>query len=250
MSEDSRPQSEIYPRYCFHLSPTINTWCLLRACDLSHLEKHDGFQGENFFFFNNLPIKWVRIVGVVVAIDDFAGRRVFTVDDSSGACAQVVITRPSTVAAIKGDESKHVARGLYQDIDVGAIVDVKGSLYMFRDEKHVRVEKMAQLRCTQQEVSLWERRTKFRREVLEKPWILQRRDIRRCRKEVEGSGTAARRHERRVKGRAASVGVSKERSNTGADGARHRGTGGVTRDLVEGMIRGGLTQGKYNALGL
>ncbi|PHH68407.1 hypothetical protein CDD82_574 [Ophiocordyceps australis] len=244
MSENSRPQSEIYPRYCFHLSPTINTWCLLRACDLSHLEQHDGFQGENFFFYNNLPIKWVRLVGVVVAIDDFAGRRVYTVDDSSGACAQAVITMPSTVAGMKGDESKHVAPGLHQDIDVGAIVDVKGSLYMFRQEKHVRVEKMAQLRCTQQEVALWERRTKFRRQVLEKPWILQRRDIRRCRKEVENSARGTRRHERKVKGTAASVGVGKDCSNN--DG----GAGGVTRHLIEGMIRGGLTQGKYNALGL
>lgn len=44
MNEASYPA--IYPRYCFRLSPTVNTWCLLRASEIHRLEQHAGFQGK------------------------------------------------------------------------------------------------------------------------------------------------------------------------------------------------------------
>jgi hypothetical protein len=43
MTDQSRPP--IYPRYCFHLAPTFNTWCLLRAADVHALDQHEGFEG-------------------------------------------------------------------------------------------------------------------------------------------------------------------------------------------------------------
>lgn len=45
MNEASHPA--IYPRYCFHLSPTVNTWCLLHASAIHRLKQHDGFQGRS-----------------------------------------------------------------------------------------------------------------------------------------------------------------------------------------------------------
>lgn len=44
MSDASR--TENYPRYCFHLSPTLNAWCPLRASEIHGLEQHAGFEGE------------------------------------------------------------------------------------------------------------------------------------------------------------------------------------------------------------
>ena len=34
-----------YPQYCFNLSPTFDTWCLLKATDFASLEVHPGFEG-------------------------------------------------------------------------------------------------------------------------------------------------------------------------------------------------------------
>lgn len=46
------------------------------------------------YHFDNHPVKWVRITGVVVAVDEFKGKRVFTVDDSSGMCIECTAIAP------------------------------------------------------------------------------------------------------------------------------------------------------------
>ncbi|PHH88428.1 hypothetical protein CDD83_7540 [Cordyceps sp. RAO-2017] len=258
MSPVSRPT--IYPRYCFHLSPTVNTWCLLRVSDIHALDQHAGFQGENFFFHRNLPIKWVRIVGVVVAVDDFAGRRVYTVDDSSGACIEA--THP--VAARAGGAREADADGRARTaqpaaapaapeaVDVGDVVDIKGALSTFRDEKQIEMTKLARLTCTAQEVAMWDKRTRFRRDVLDKPWLLDDRDIRRCRREAERSAAAAER--RKTRGRSRALGAAKQVTAAAAAAASQAGHGNGIRGDVAGylkdMIRGGALAGKYDALGL
>lgn len=40
------------------------------------------------YHFINHPIKWVKVIGVVVAVDQFKEKRVYTLDDSSGACVE------------------------------------------------------------------------------------------------------------------------------------------------------------------
>ncbi|RDA93880.1 hypothetical protein CP533_4515 [Ophiocordyceps camponoti-saundersi (nom. inval.)] len=229
----------LYPRYCFHLSPTFNSWCLLHAREIHSLEQHDGFQGqfrsrhrcssltrgpfslalpaENFFFHGNLPIRWVRVVGVVVAVDDFASRRVYTVDDSSGAC----------IEALPGGQEQD------DDIDVGSVVDVKGGLSLFRDEKQIKIERIKRLRTTADELVLWERRAKFRRDVLDRPWVLERVEIRRCRREAERSEKTDKRKGRR-------------RPDAGV--ATTNGNGRQQDDVtahVRDMIRSGALKGKW-----
>jgi len=209
----------IYPRCCFHLSPTHNVWCFLRAVDISRLEQHAGFEGQDFYFHRNLPIRWARIVGVVVAVDDFTGRRVFTVDDSSGVCVEAtasyapapkfnpaepshnVQVRDQTAGAhslnqLDGQSSKAASPspGLpFQETEVGSVVDIKGKLAIFRGEIQFKIEKMVTVRTTAQEVILWEKRNKFRREVLHADWVLSEKEVRRCRKEAEDPGA----HEQR-----------------------------------------------------
>lgn len=172
------------------------------------------FEGQDFYFYKNLPIRWVRIVGLVVSIDDFAGRRVFTIDDSSGYCIEAIATytvAPKTDPTRAGDSNSlhqghadpepssveppvpksEAASPPYPDIDVGLVVDIKGRLTKFREMLQIKIEKMSHLRSTAQEVALWEKRAKFRREVLVVEWTLQDRDIRRCRKEAEQYEEAA-----------------------------------------------------------
>ncbi|KND90685.1 Protein stn1 [Tolypocladium ophioglossoides CBS 100239] len=239
MRDASRP--ELYPRHCFHLSPTLNAWCLLRASEIHDLDQHAGFEGEDFFFYKNLPIKWVRIVGVVVEINDYlnekseSGRRVYIVDDSSGACIEALVSIPTA---------------LYQEIDLGSVVDVKGALSTFRDEKQIKIEKMAGLKSTTQELALWEKRAKFRRDVLDKPWVLRNRDIRRCRKEAEGSEADAERKRKRLKTIAEGVGPkARPHKKQTAAKDKNKTRGDVAVDIKD-MIRDGAMKGKYNALGL
>ncbi|UNI22552.1 hypothetical protein JDV02_008431 [Purpureocillium takamizusanense] len=263
------PGPEIYPRYCFHLSPTSNKWCLLRAAEVHALDQHAGFEGENFFFYKNLPIKWVRVVGVVVAIDDFFGRRVYTVDDSSGACIEALITRPTgkdpngmvTEKAQQTTTTMANAAALvpekYKDIHVGSVVDVKGQVSEYRGEKQVIVENMAIVPSTAHEVLLWEKRADFRRTILDKPWVVSRRDLRRCRKEAERSEEedAARKRRRseakEKKSRRQEEEALRGHAITGSRDKKSTRSQAIRDDMRE-LIRGGALEvaGKYSALGL
>jgi hypothetical protein len=151
--------------------------------------------GQNVFFHRNLPIHYARIVGVIVAIDDFPGRHVFTIDDGSGACIETNVQVTKKPAALQGDGTTQAysfapPQLLFKvpecaSLDVGQVVDIKGSLSTFRGEMTMQILKVKILRSTEDEVVLWERRTAFQRDVLSKPWVLTERQVRRCRKEAE-----------------------------------------------------------------
>ncbi|KAH7342563.1 hypothetical protein BKA65DRAFT_537807 [Rhexocercosporidium sp. MPI-PUGE-AT-0058] len=87
--------NNIYPDYCHSLSPTIGKWCPLLATDVHRLRTVGMFSDERaLYHLDNHPVKWVRITGVVVAVDEFRGKRVFTVDDSSGMCIECTAIAP------------------------------------------------------------------------------------------------------------------------------------------------------------
>lgn len=202
----------LYPQHCFKLSPTVNTYPHLRASDIAALTTHAGFHGQDVFFHLNHPIQWVRIAGVVVAVDEYPGRRIYTVDDSSGVCIECLVDVPRTDAALTAAvgkpaqavsakvDPKHTRKGgeeaakvvekapkrvVPEEVDVGTVVDMKGGLSVFRGNKQIKILKATVLRSTEQEVAFWEKIQKFRREVLDKPWTLTDKEVRRCRKEEE-----------------------------------------------------------------
>ncbi|KAJ4424891.1 hypothetical protein N0V82_000394 [Gnomoniopsis sp. IMI 355080] len=191
----------LYPQHCFKLSPTVNTYPHLLASDIDALTTHSGFHGQNLFFHLNHPIQWVRIAGIVVAVDEYPGRRIYTVDDSSGACIECLVDVPradaaltAAVAVAKLDSMSNTKAGLAtsaprsvvpEEVDVGSIIDVKGGLSLFRGNKQIKILKATILRSTEQEVAFWEKTQKFRRDVLERPWKLTDKEVRRCRKEAE-----------------------------------------------------------------
>ncbi|KAH8903206.1 hypothetical protein BR93DRAFT_931654 [Coniochaeta sp. PMI_546] len=224
------PPNTIYPQYCFHLSPTIETWCRFRAQEIHNLTSHKGFEGQDLYFHVNHPIKWVQVAGVVVAIDEFYGKRIYTVDDSSGATIECVLNVPkqkanlaaiaataeegndgrvtqhgtktmavSAQAATSQDEVKPVVDG---DIDVGDILLVKGNITTFRNTKQIRVYKIFHLRCTEDEVQFWKKMTEFHSSVLSKPWTLTEKEVKRCRREATKSTGEEPRAPRRSKRRA------------------------------------------------
>jgi hypothetical protein len=66
-----------------------------------------GCTGKPIYHLLNHPIKWVRITGVVVAVDEFGERMILTVDDSSGSCIECVCAVP----ALKTSQTANAAAG-------------------------------------------------------------------------------------------------------------------------------------------
>jgi endo-1,3(4)-beta-glucanase len=129
-------------------------------------------------------------------------------------------------------------------------VDIKGKLGSFRDEMQVLVEKMNCLKSTTQEVALWDKRAAFYRDVLSQPWVLRRRDIRKCQKEAERSNEENERKRKRLK--AVTEGdVSRNTSKppTTTKTSKKTSRGKATVDLRE-IIERSSGVGAYNALGL
>jgi hypothetical protein len=150
--------------------------------------------GQNLFFHLNHPIKWVRIAGMVVAIDNMTTRRIYTLDDSSGATIECVVDIPQPPKD-SGSEKRTAAEDtvaptsqtlIGSDIDVGHVVEVWGGIKLFRSMKQIQVDKMKQLRSTEQELKHWARVVELRDQVLSKPWVLDQKTIRNCRKTAEG----------------------------------------------------------------
>jgi Telomere regulation protein Stn1 len=229
--------------------------------------------GQDLYFHRNHPIKWVRVAGVVVAIDDFHNRRIYTVDDSSGSTIECVVKVPQppagsdralgakqeSVAAkasktTVAETNQEQSQKLDSEVDVGHIIDIKGGVGIFRDMKQILVEKITHLRSTEQEVRFWEKVTQLRNEVLNQPWVLSEREVRKCRRKAEGHDEdRAARHKRK----AAEAAAAKAGSHRDGESRRHekippkpiaKRTGLEKR--VKSVKKTLPIAEKYNALGL
>ncbi|KAK4232499.1 hypothetical protein QBC38DRAFT_462910 [Podospora fimiseda] len=195
----TEPREDIYPQYCFHLSPTLDHWCHFRTADLVRLTSHPGFNGQHIYFHKNHPIKWVRVCGVVVAISELDGRRIYTIDDSSGETIDCVLNVPRSFGGqgpdvgtaewnykVKEDTTGRTFATVDAPIDVGHVLDIKGSVDEFREEKQIVPDKIKHLRTTEQEALFWAKAAQLRRGVLDKPWVLDHKVVRALRCEAEG----------------------------------------------------------------
>ncbi|KAK4183050.1 glycosyl hydrolase family 81-domain-containing protein [Podospora australis] len=234
MTDAGAAPPDLYPQYCFHLSPTLNKWCHFRAVDIIRLASHPGFQGQDIFFCLNHPIKWARVAGVVVAITELEGKVLYTIDDSSGATIECLLlvapNRGSSGTANtynynkQNNHSKDVTTTERKlptvdgPIDIGHVIDVRGGINEFRDQKQIRAETIKHLRTTEQEALWWEKAANLRRDVLSRPWVLDPEEVEELRREEEG---LSRRHRR--------TGLEREnrpakpqRRVTGLERANHR----------------------------
>ncbi|MCJ1388389.1 hypothetical protein MMC18_001236 [Xylographa bjoerkii] len=152
------PSLPFYPAYCFPASPTFSTWAKLTVADVHTLTTREGFEAQKIHFYLNHPIKWVRLVGVIVAFDASDYRVTFCLDDSSGHTVEVTCPRDRTGAGaitnsaataktpaqtpnIKGRTLSGVAIDL-AGLDVGSVVKVKGGVGVFRGERQVELERI------------------------------------------------------------------------------------------------------------
>lgn len=219
----------------------------------------------------------MRVVGVVVAVDEFYGRRVYTIDDSTGECVEcsVEIPKPpkpedrakADVAARDASSGNTtVTRGtapappnVPADMDVGMVVDVKGRVKLFRDRKQIGIVKVQRVGSTALEVQFWNRIRDFRRDVLAQPWVLDRREVRRAKKQHLADTVDAETEERR---RRRKERREQPRARTDREEGRRRLGGEESRrsaadlDLVhrpsptKSKSTRARPEGQYDALGL
>ncbi len=124
--------------------------------------------GQNIYFHLNHPIKWIRLVGVIVAYDKFPTRWIMLLDDSSGTLIEVTCGRPTppntttspndhnspsadmakSTVALEGVTSTGRPIDL-SGIDIGTVVKVKGKIGSFRGEKQMHLERICMLRQAQ-----------------------------------------------------------------------------------------------------
>ncbi|CAD6439772.1 1337e072-ea7f-4fda-bc0e-df9aef1f9f96 [Sclerotinia trifoliorum] len=85
----------LLPLNLYHLSPTIQKWCALRCADIATLNTRGVYyENKSIHHYLNHPIRYIKLIGLIVSIDDFARRRIYTIDDSSGVCLECVALLP------------------------------------------------------------------------------------------------------------------------------------------------------------
>ena len=147
----------------FPLSPTYNTWARLTAADVHALKAIPKFTNthtaEGIYFYLNHPIRWVRLVGVIVAFEAHPNRFVMILDDSSGAnieitCARAQPNNPDRTTTADADDAPSeeksdmigkTAKGFTVDltgVDLGTVVKVKGGIGLFRGERQMTLERL------------------------------------------------------------------------------------------------------------
>ena len=221
---------------------------------------------------------------MVVAINEYPPWRVYTIDDSSGATiecpAKILPVNPGRGASTNatttedGTNKQRVALGgaaaashsskssaapapdqaagpkIDKDVDVGHVLDVRGGIRLFRQFKQIRVEKIIHLESTDHEVRFWDKLVQFRKDILDHPWVLDRRVVRRCRKEAEGLHEASERRKKRTQKAAKATGRAEVAdSKDPGDPPRRPPATGLEKKAKRPRPAVPV-EGKYSALGM
>lgn len=138
------------------------------------------------YFHLNHPIRYVRLVGVVIAIDDINLKyTVLTIDDGSGASIELKIVRVTPTdrnAAISSSKTtlnsvEVISQfGVFEvmvdnhRLDIGTVVKAKGTISEFRGTKQIDLKRIWVVTTTDEEAQAWGETAAFKQQVLSKPW--------------------------------------------------------------------------------
>ncbi|KAL8915113.1 MAG: hypothetical protein Q9171_000416 [Xanthocarpia ochracea] len=168
-----------------------------------------AISGQNIYFYSNHPIKWVRLVGVIVALDVYPNRVTMILDDSSGLTIEVFCRKDASTVTSTVDTSVDSYGGIQLNqvpvkkdhghvcttsegkvnlnmFEVGSVVKIKGGISEFRGEKQVTLERISLVRTTSEEVTAWAENAAFYKNVMGKPWVVTERDQRRAKNQAAG----------------------------------------------------------------
>ncbi|KAL1956923.1 hypothetical protein VTO42DRAFT_6670 [Malbranchea cinnamomea] len=214
-NNDSQGIMHYYPAFCHKASPTYFAWVKMGAADVHRLKTRKGFEGQSLYFYNNHPIQFLCLAGVIVSRDEQARRTILVLDDSTGATIEVVcdkleqqgefaemqLQRAQSQAALQfsvserimAEEEKgttHVAAATRAPLNIsplvpGVVAKLKGTITKFRGMFQLHLERYVILSDTNSEVEFWEQRTRFLVDVLCVPWVLSDEEVERLRRECE-----------------------------------------------------------------
>lgn len=142
--------------------------------------------GQNIYFYLNHPIRFVRVVGVVVAIDDITSRySALTLDDGSGATVELKIVRDSPEEqGLKVPTSTTTISNVnvisqfgvfeitvdHRNLDIGTVLKAKGTISEFRGVKQLELKRVQIVSSTDEEAQAWAETAAFKSTVLSIPW--------------------------------------------------------------------------------
>ncbi|KAJ4295147.1 hypothetical protein N0V90_007157 [Kalmusia sp. IMI 367209] len=168
--------------------------------------------GQRTYFYLNHPIRYVYLVGVVVAIDDISVRyTTLTLDDGSGATIEVKIVRltPDLFNPVQSPsntmiDNLNILSGLGQFdvtvnnqlVDIGTIIKVKGMISDFRGFKQLDLKRIWIVSTTNEEVKFWEEAATFKKNVLSRPWRISRSEHAKIKKDMKIEQRRAREYEK------------------------------------------------------
>jgi hypothetical protein len=158
------------------------------------------------------------LTGVVVAVDEFPGRIVLTVDDSSGVNIEATCAAPpkpedlsidpveranaiaKRVAALSDGEKRISPDGPnLTNIDVGCVVKIKGGVSIFRGQKQINLKSITILGDTNAEVKCWNEAVAFKSNILSQPWVVTPGEETDCRRQADREKELEKEEERRRK---------------------------------------------------
>lgn len=198
--------------------------CML--CDLSQIFKveagvssqavhADILSGQNIYFYLNHPIRFVRVVGVVVAIDDINFKySALTLDDGSGATVELKIVR--TVPGEHGSKvplSNTTVSNVnvisqfgvfeitidHQNLNIGTVLKAKGTIAEFRGVKQLELKRVQIVSSTDEEARAWAETAAFKVEVLSLPWRVTSAQHSEIKSKIKAEKNRAREYEKRLR---------------------------------------------------
>jgi len=130
----------------------------------------------------------VCITAPIVSIEDVASKyALITLDDGSGATIIIKVARlaPEIASSLEcpsnttvDNVNVHVKLGTFdvevdgQILDIGSIVKAKCTIDEWKGVKQLDLAKIKVIRSMAEEINEWEEVAKWKREILDQPWVL------------------------------------------------------------------------------
>ncbi|KAB8299987.1 hypothetical protein EYC80_000228 [Monilinia laxa] len=198
----------LQPPNLYHLSPTYQKWCALRCADIITLKDRKVYvEGKLIHHYLNHPIRYIKLLGLIVSIDDFAHRRVYTIDDSSGACIECVALLPSRNAPAPStapappsqqppEPSIEHPQIQWDDMEECKIVRILGVMGTYMTMPQIQIIKMGIVGSTELERKWWDECARLKLEVLEREWRVSCAEVARWERRERRRGERERGRER------------------------------------------------------
>lgn len=219
MPNDDRSQPVIPPVSFFSHHPLARTWTKLTAVDLHALHQPDTFNGQEWYFHLNHPLRYVSLLGVITAID-FPGQVakwiVLTLDDGSGMSVECKSETLPASQQLENDGMTnqygspernsrlmtstdhlcvdHTRREVFLRgtlLDVGMSLKVQGTPGRYRNKSQLILLRANIVASTTAETTWWTSYAETVKAILNRPWTVTEKLRLKVEAEEEQSRAAA-----------------------------------------------------------